>query len=198
MAEAHYRAASRRCCWCEMGLQPAPVKGKDPPSASTQLIPGNQWGWSLPSRGSSSLPYEGKKRKTAGFEEPSRTEKGAATSRHQSSPCGNTWAGQAAASPGHGTAAQPASAAGAPAKGTGLEGKASSPNSRHSTALTGLESHFCSIQRVTAHSWWGQAWLELCPLVGRSHLLWQFRDPKVPQIIPCLQGQTPLGGFLQL
>lgn len=29
VAEAHYRAASSRCCWCEMGLQPAPVKGKD-------------------------------------------------------------------------------------------------------------------------------------------------------------------------
>lgn len=198
VAEAHYRAVSSWCCWCETGLQLTPVKGKDPPSASAQLIPGNHQGWSLPSRGSSSFPCEGKKRKPAGFEEPNRTEKGATTSRDQSSPFGNTWAAQAAASPRHRAAAQPPSAVDAPAEGAGLEEKASSPDSGRSVAFTGLESHFCSIQRITASSWWGRATLELCPLVGRSHLLWHLRDPKVPQIIPRLQGQALLGGFLQL
>lgn len=129
---------------------------------------------------------KGKNRKPAGFEEPSRTEKQAATSRDQSSPFGNT------------QAAQPPSTAGAPTTGAGLEGKVSSPNSRHPTAFTGLQSHFCSIQRVTAHLWWGRARLKLCPLVGRTHLLRQLRDLKVPQILPRLQGHALMGGFFQL
>lgn len=53
---------SSQCCWCKMDLQAALVKGRDPPSASAQLVPGNHWGWS---RGSSSLLYKGKEKETS-------------------------------------------------------------------------------------------------------------------------------------
>lgn len=96
-----------------------------------------------------------KKRKPAGFEESSRTEKGTATSRDQSVCFGNIWAAQTAANPPHEVVVQPPSTTNTPAKGAGLQEKASSPDSGCSRVFVGLKSHFCSLQQITDHLWLG-------------------------------------------
>lgn len=151
MAEAHYRAASSWCCWCETGLQPAPVKAKILTQSLLRSHRGTtgdgacQGGEALPS------PMKGRKGNQQALKNQAGQRRGLPPAEIRAALLGTP--GQHRQLPAQRTGLQhkPPSAADAPAQGTRLEGKVSSPNSGCSTVFTRLSLPLST--GVTAHSW---------------------------------------------